>query len=71
MHKIENILIKSRQFRLPGKKELWPTFSEEELVVMDVIESKIERPLKQLRQFDSGKQRENTLKTQLVMSAKK
>ena len=23
VHKIENILIKSRQFRLPGKKELW------------------------------------------------
>ena len=23
VHKIENILIKSREFRLPGKKELW------------------------------------------------
>ena len=23
IHKIENILIKSRQFRLPGKKKLW------------------------------------------------
>ena len=35
VHKIENILIKSRHFRLPGKKELWKTKSEEELVVMD------------------------------------
>jgi hypothetical protein len=39
VHKIENILIKSRQFRLPGKKELWQSSSDEELVVMDVMES--------------------------------
>lgn len=71
VHKIENILIKSRQFRLPGKKELWQTYSEEELVVMDVMESKIETPKKRQKQFYSGKQREHTLKTQLVMSAKK
>lgn len=57
VHKIENILIKYRQFQLPGKKELWKTYAEEELVVMDVMESKIERPLKRQKQFYSGKQR--------------
>ncbi len=46
VHKIENILIKSRQFPLPGKKELWQSSSDEELVVMDVMESQIERPKK-------------------------
>ncbi len=70
VHKIENILIKSRQFRLPGKKELWQTSSEEELVVMDVMESKIERPKKRQKQFYSGKQREHTLKTQLIIQQK-
>ncbi len=70
VHKIENILIKSRQFRLPGKKELWQSSSSEELVVMDVMESKIERPKKRQKQFYSGKQREHTLKTQLIIQQK-
>ncbi len=70
IHKIENILIKSRHFRLPGKKELWKTKSEEELVVMDVMESQIERPKKRQKQFYSGKQKEHTLKTQLVIQQK-
>lgn len=70
VHKIENILIKSRQFRLPGKKELWQTQTEEELVVMDVMESQIERPKKRQKQFYSGKQKEHTLKTQLIIGQK-
>lgn len=70
VHKIENILIKSRQFRLPGKKELWQSSSDEKLVVMDVMESQIERPKKRQKQFYSGKQREHTLKTQLVIQQK-
>ena len=70
VHKIENILIKSRQFRLPGKKELWQSSSDEELVVMDVMESQIERPKKRQKKFYSGKQKEHTLKTQLVIQQK-
>ncbi len=70
VHKIENILIKSGQFRLPGKKELWQSSSQEELVVMDVMESKIKRPKKRQKQFYSGKKREHTLKTQLVVQQK-
>ena len=49
--KIENILIKSRKFSLPGKKELWKMSSEEDLVVMDVMESPIERPKKGQKNF--------------------
>jgi len=70
VHKIENILIKSREFRLPGKKELWQSNSSEELVIMDVMESPIERPKKRQKQFYSGKQKEHTLKTQLVIKQK-
>lgn len=68
--KIENILIKSGQFRLPGKKELWQSSSEEELVIMDVMESQIERPSRKQKQFYSGKQKKHTLKTQLVIQSK-
>ena len=39
------------QFRLPGKKELWQSYSEEELVVMDVMESQIERPKRRQKKF--------------------
>jgi hypothetical protein len=70
VQKLENILIKSRQFRLPGKKELWQTSPEEEIVVMDVMESQIERPKRKQKQFYSGKQKEHTLKTQLVIRQK-
>ncbi|QFS52259.1 IS5 family transposase [Nostoc sphaeroides] len=68
--KIENILIKSKKFSLPGKKELWKMSSEEDLVVMDVTESPIEKPQKGQKRFFSGKQREHTLKTQVIIHQK-
>jgi hypothetical protein len=68
--KIENILIKSRKFRLPGKKELWKMSYQEDLVVMDVTESPIEKPQKGQKRFFSGKQGEHTLKTQVVIYQK-
>ena len=67
VYKIENILIKSRKFSLPGKKELWKMSSQENLVVMDVMESPIEKPQKGQKKFFSGKQREHTLKTQVII----
>ena len=70
VYEIENILIRSRKFSLPGKKELWKMSSEEDLVVMDVMESPIERPQKRQKRFFSGKQGEHTLKTQLVIHQK-
>lgn len=68
--KIENILIKSRKFSLPGKKKLLKMSSQEDLVVMDVTESPIERPKKGQNNFFSGKQGKHTFKTQVVIHQK-
>jgi hypothetical protein len=70
VYKIENILISSRKFSLPGKKELWKMSFQEDLVVMDVMESPIERPQIGQKRFFSGKQKEHTLKTQVVIHQK-
>lgn len=70
VHEIENILIQSRKFSLPGKKKLLDTFLDEKLILMDVMESPIERPTKHQKRFYSGKQREHTLKTQVVFGQK-
>ena len=70
VYKIENILISSRKFSLPGKKELWKMSSEEDLVVMDMMESPIERPKIGQKRFFSGKQGEHTLKTKVVIHQK-
>ena len=44
--KIENILIKSPTFRLPGKKQLLKSTTDISVVVIDVTENPIERPKK-------------------------
>jgi hypothetical protein len=46
VRKIEDALIKSDQFRLPGKKALQPSDTIIEIVVVDVTEQPIERPKK-------------------------
>jgi transposase len=68
--KIENILIRSGVFSLPGKKELRQKETEEKVVVMDVTESPIEKPKENQKSFYSGKQKEHTLKTQLIIDLK-
>ncbi len=68
--KVENILIKSRKFSLPGKKKLLDSALDEKLILMDVMESPIERPKKHQKRFYSGKQKEHTLKTQLIIDQK-
>ena len=68
--KIENILIQSRQFSLPGKKKLLDYSLDEDLVIMDVMESPIERPLQHQKSFYSGKHKQHTLKTQVVIGQK-
>lgn len=70
IHKSENLLIRSRKFSLPGKKELWKIPNEEKVIVMDVMESPIERPQKGQKAFFSGKQKEHTLKTQVIVDQK-
>ena len=68
--KVENILIKSRKFSLPGKKKLLDSSLEDNLIVMDVMESPIEKPKKHQKGFYSGKQGEHTLKTQVLLEQK-
>ena len=70
VHKIENILIRSGKFSLPGKKSLLYPPLNTDLIVMDVMESPIERPTKHQKIFYSGKQKEHTLKTQLIIEQK-
>lgn len=70
VYKIENVLISSRKFSLPGKKELLKMSPHSNLVVMDVMESPIERPQKGQKKFFSGKQGEHTLKTQVIVCQK-
>ena len=57
MHKVENLLIKSGKFALPGQKELRKLSDSETVLVIDVMESSIERPSKGQKGFDSGKQK--------------
>jgi hypothetical protein len=46
IRKIENVLIKSGKFSLPGKKKLQQSDYGLQVVVVDVTESQIERPKK-------------------------
>ncbi|MCC5668489.1 IS5 family transposase [Nostoc sp. CHAB 5784] len=67
IRKIEDILISSREFSLPGKKKLsYPNY-QTEVVVVDVTESPIERPKKKQKQFYSGKKKRHTFKSQVVV----
>jgi hypothetical protein len=66
VRKVENILIKSGLFNLPGKKALLESNSEIEVIVVDVSEQEIERPKKKQKSYYSGKQGYHTLKSQVV-----
>ena len=46
VHRVEDKLIKSRKFSLPGKKRLLSTDRQWSVVIVDVGESPIERPKK-------------------------
>ena len=59
--KIENSLIRSGVFSLPGKKELRQKGTEEKVVAMDVTESPIEKPKENQKNYYSGKQKEQAL----------
>ena len=55
IREVENILIKSKCFRLPGKKALLNCKDIFKAVLIDVTESGIERPQKKQGRFYSGK----------------
>jgi len=46
IQKVENVLMRSGKFRLPGKKALQPSDTLFEVVLVDVSEQPIERPKK-------------------------
>ncbi len=46
IHKVEDALVRSKQFRLPGKKVLQPSDTVFEVVLVDVSEQPVERPKK-------------------------
>lgn len=51
IRKIEDILMQSRVFTLPGRKRLFSSEQQIEVVVVDVTESQIERPKKNKNSF--------------------
>jgi hypothetical protein len=58
---VENVLVKSGKFSLPGKKALYGDDTELEVVLVDVTESPVERPKKTKKDTIVGK-RSVTLK---------
>lgn len=70
VHKVENLLIKSKKLALPGQKELRKLSDPDTVLIMDVMESPVERPKKGQKGFYSGKQKEHTLKTQVIIELK-
>jgi hypothetical protein len=57
IRRVENILIKSKEFRLPGKKALLKTDHEFEVILIDATESPIERPKKNSANFTRVKRK--------------
>ncbi len=67
VHRIEDQIMTSGLFRIPGKKRLMRGFGRPDLVVVDVTETPIERPKKHQKDFYSGKQKQHTLKCQVLI----
>lgn len=57
IRKIEDIIVTSRAFSLPGKKKLSSDDYQVEVVVVDVTESPIERPKKNKNSFQWEKEK--------------
>ena len=46
IHKVEDVLVRSKKFRLPGKKALQASDTVFEVILVDVSEQPVERPKK-------------------------
>lgn len=66
--KIEEVLIRSGKFSLPGKKKLLNNEARIDTVVIDATETPIQRPKKRQKRFYSGKKKRHTLKSQIVIN---
>ena len=62
---IENVLIKSKEFTLPGKKALLKSDVEYEIILIDATESPIERPKKNSANFIQEKRKSTPSKPSL------
>ena len=67
VHRVEDRLIKSRKFSLPGKKALSSVEKEWSAIIIDVGESPIERPKKNKGIIERGKKKRHTLKSQVIV----
>ena len=61
IRKVEDILVRAKKFRLPGKKTLQPSDTVFEVVLVDVSEQPVERP-KKTRKGTIVAKRSDTLK---------
>lgn len=52
---VENVLVKSKEFRLPGKKQLLKSDNEFSVILIDAAETPIERPKKNNENFIQAK----------------
>jgi hypothetical protein len=68
VHWVEEQLMRSGCFRLPGKKKLVVGFGRPDVTVIDVTETPIERPRRGQKQFYSGKKKRHTLKCQVIIN---
>jgi uncharacterized protein YyaL (SSP411 family) len=67
VRKVEDILMKSGQLTLPGKKVLQSRDWVIEVVLVDAAEQPVERPQKKRRHY-SGKKKRHTQKAQLMVN---
>ncbi|HLO17444.1 MAG TPA: IS5 family transposase [Anaerolineales bacterium] len=70
IRKVENILVRSKKFRLPGKKALQPSDTIFEVILVAASEQPVERPKKGQEKHYSGKKRRHTQKAQLIAHQK-
>ncbi|MGL4608263.1 MAG: IS5 family transposase [Trueperaceae bacterium] len=67
-NRVEEILLHSGTFKLPGKKKLKSDSDTVfEVVLIDGAESPVERPKKKQRSYSSGKKKRHTLTSQLML----
>jgi hypothetical protein len=55
IHKVEDALMRSKKFRLPGKKVLQPSDTIFEVILVDVSEQPVERPKKARKGITAAK----------------
>jgi hypothetical protein len=61
IRKVEDVLVRSRKFRLPGKKVLQPSDTVFEVILVDASEQPVERP-KKARNSTTAAKRSDILK---------